>query len=233
MNQAVQVLLNGEKPKVKYSYGPYNKVDAEQQWIRLSEGCPHNCPYCYEPQEFKVFDIPEIVRKQVKIMDMNLLAKVEALDIIKELGRRRVNKKVVYYEAICGVDYRFMTDEIAAALKQARFKPIRIAWDWWFSDQLKIVDAIKRLFKAGYHYNDLMVFMICNWKIPYSENCRKLDLLKIYRVKAADCYYDNQTSPNIEPIEWTHEQIRKFRSKVRSHNQMVNFGIDPDEIREE
>lgn len=227
-----QVMLSGEKPAVKYSYGPYNKFDKEQQWIRISEGCPHNCPYCYEPQEFKVFEIPEIVRNQVKIMDMNLLAKPEALSLINQLGAKRVDGKVVYYEAICGIDYRFLTDEIAQALKAARFKPIRIAWDWWFKDQIKIVSAIKKLEKAGYSSRDLMVFMICNWKIPYSENCRKLDLLKVHRVQACDCYYDNQTSPNIVPIEWTASDIQDFRRKTRKHNHLVSRGIDPEEIGE-
>jgi hypothetical protein len=97
----------------KYSYGPYNKNNETEQWIRITEGCPHHHEYCYEPKEIKVFGIPEIVRNTVKIMDMNLLCKPEALGIIKELGEKRVSGKVVYYELICGVDFRFLTQEIA------------------------------------------------------------------------------------------------------------------------
>ena len=55
-----------------------------------------------------------------------------------------------------------------------------------------------------------------------------MDLCKVWNVKIADCWFDNQLSPNIKPIYWTQEQIKEFRKKVRKHNQLVNFGIDPE-----
>ncbi len=173
-----------------YSYGPYNKANDVEQWIRITEGCPHHHEYCYEPQETKIFPIPEIVRNDVKIMDMNLLCKPQAFDIICDLGCRRVNCKVVNYELICSIDYRFLTPELAYALKDNRFRNIRIAWDWQFKFQYKIKAAVKLLLNVNYKSNDLTVFMICNWKIPYSENLKKLDLLKVWNIKAADCYSD-------------------------------------------
>jgi len=216
------------KPKVKYSYGDYNKFNDREQWIRITEGCPHNDPYCYEPTEIKVFGIPEIVRNDVKIMDMNLLCKPEALDIIKELGKKRVNDKVVHYELVCGIDYRFLTEEIAKALKLNRFSNIRIAWDWFLRDQYAIKDAISKLLKVGYKPNEIMIFMICNWKIPYKMCCEKLDLCKVWNVQVADCYYDNQVFPNVIPVFWTYQECKQFREKCRKHNQLVNFKIDPE-----
>ena len=219
----------GNKREVKYSYGSYNKFNDTEQWIRITEGCPHNCPYCYEPQEQKVFGIPHIRRNDVKIMDMNLLCKDKSLDIIKSLGEQRVKGKVVYYELICGIDYRFLTQEIANELKKSRFKKIRIAWDWFMRDQYAIKDGINKLLKAGYRNNDIMIFMICNWKIPYKMNCEKLDLCKVWNVKVADCYYDNQTfEKGVIPLFWTDKQNRTFKKNCRKHNQLVNFGIDPE-----
>lgn len=219
----------GTKKEIKYSYGSYNKFNDTEQWIRITEGCPHNCPYCYEPQEQKVFEIPEIVRNQVKIMDMNLLCKEESLDIIKELGKKKANGKVIYYELICGLDYRFLTQEIANELKKSRFKKIRIAWDWFMRDQYAIKDGIKKLLKAGYKPNDIMVFMICNWKIPYKMNCQKLDLCKVWGVQVADCYYDNQTfKTGVIPLFWTMKDLISIRKLSRKHNQLVNFEIDPE-----
>jgi len=179
-----------------------------------------------------VFEIPEIVRNDVKIMDMNLLCKKESLDIIKKLGKIKVNNKIVKYELICGIDYRFLTIEIANALKKSRFKKIRIAWDWGMQQQYDIKKSIKILEKAGYKSTDLMIFMICNWSIPFKINLRKLDLCKVWNVKACDCYYDNQVYPNVIPIYWTEKQCKTFRSKVRKHNQLVLFGIDPELNRE-
>ncbi|TET57441.1 MAG: hypothetical protein E3J52_10450 [Promethearchaeota archaeon] len=212
----------------EYSYGSYNKFNNYEQWIRLTEGCPHNCPYCYEPTEYRIFGIPDIVRTKVKIMDMNLLSKQESLEIIEELGKKRVNNKTVNYELICGLDYRYLNRENSIALKRSRFRNIRLAWDWYFKDQYKIKDSIDLLIKAGYKSKDIMVFMICNWKINYSENIKKLDLCKVWNVKVSDCYFDGQVSPNVNPIHWTIEEIKKFRKKVRKHNQLVNFRIDPE-----
>ncbi|KKL72835.1 hypothetical protein LCGC14_2080910 [marine sediment metagenome] len=213
---------------VKYSYGPYNKFNDEEQWIRITEGCPNNCPYCYEPQEFKIFKIPEIVRNNVKIMDMNLLCKPGAWGILDSLGKRKVNNKIVYYELVCGIDYRFLTPQLAHFLKQGHFKNIRLAWDFWYKDQYKIGMAVNMLFKAGYTHKDITIFMICNWKIPQTDCLKKMDLCKVWRVKVADCYFDNQVSPNIKPIWWQEHEIKEFRRKTRKHNQLVRFGIDPE-----
>lgn len=214
---------------MKYSLGSYNKYDENEQWIRLTEGCPNNCQYCYEPKEIKVFSIPEIVKNDVKIMDMNLLCKPQALNIISILGTKRVNNKVVYYSLICGIDWRFLTQELADALKQSRFKKIRFAWDYEITDQYKMSSAVKMLRKAGFKgKNDIMIFMVCNWKISYETNLKKLDLLKVWNCQVSDCWYDNQVSPNIKPIEWTETQIKDFRKKCRKHNQLVTFGIDPE-----
>jgi hypothetical protein len=213
---------------VPNSYGPYNKAESGEQWIRMSEGCPNGCSFCYEPKEQKFFGIPEITRNKVKIMDMNLLSKTNAEDVITELGKRRVCGKVVNYELVCGIDWRFLTLNLAASLRSSRFKKIRLAWDFGYNQQFKIKKAIEMLLKVGYNSKDIMVFMICNWETTYAENLKKLDLCKVWRVRVGDCWFDGQTSPNIKPLGWTAEQIKDFRAKVRKHNQLVLFGIDPE-----
>ncbi len=211
-----------------YSTGPYNKMDDSEQWIRVSQGCPNNCPFCYEPPEEMLFPFPSLERNRVKIMDMNLLSKPTAMSLIESFGSQRVNNRVVYYELVCGIDYRFLTPEIAGALKDARFQKMRLAWDFGYKKQFAIKKAIKLLLAVGYKSKDLTVFMICNWQISYEECLKKLYLCAIWSVKVADCYFDGQTSPRIVPIGWTGEQIKAFRRQVRKHNQLVNFGIDPE-----
>ena len=211
-----------------FSTGPYSKMNDTEQWIRISQGCPNRCDFCYEPPERIVFPIPQIERNLVKIMDMNLLSQEGAIGIIQHLGELKVNKKVVYYELICGIDYRFLTADSAEALKKSRFQKIRLAWDFGYIDQIKIRNALKSLMAAGYRSRDMTVFMICNWHISYKECLKKLYLCAIWSVKVADCYFDGQISPNLEPIGWTVEQMKDFRRRVRKHNQLVNFGIDPE-----
>ena len=217
----------GSKPDVKYSYGSYNVIKKDQQWIRLSQGCPHNCPYCHEPQEYEIYNIPQIEKNKVGIIDMNLLCKPEALDILRSLPKN--NGSSIVYDFICGVDYRFLTKEIAEEFKKLHMKRIRIAWDWFYKDQIKIKDALKILYSAGFKSKQVMIFIICNWKLPYDECCKKLDVCKVWNVLVADCYFDNQVRIHDKfiPIHWTTKQAYDFRSKVRKHNQLVNFGIDP------
>jgi hypothetical protein len=218
-----------------YSRGFYNKYDDKEQYVRLTEGCPNNCEYCYETKECGVIPIYlknpkdlEIVRNKVKIMDMNLLYKDKALSIIKELGSKRVNGKVIYYELMCGIDWRFMTQELANALKENRFNNIRFAWDHSINQQMKIKDCLKMLLKAGYKAKDLCCFIICDWQISYEDCLKKLDLLKIWNVQVSDCWYDNVVSPNFQLNYWTLEQCKDFRKRCRKHNQMIIFGIDPE-----
>lgn len=216
------------KTNIKYNYGSYNVIKKDQQWIRLSQGCPHQCPWCYEPREYEVYPIPKIEKHDVGIIDMNLLCKPEALQILKDLPVN--NGKIITYEFICGIDYRFLTKEIALELRKHHFKRIRIAWDWFYKDQLKVKDKLKILYDVGYKPEDLIIFMICNHhSIKFEECVAKVDICKIWNVKVADCYYDNQIEifKTFIPIGWTTEQAHMFRRMVRRHNRLVNWKMDP------
>jgi len=214
-----------------YTTGQQNTIYEGFQMFRLSEGwCPHNCPWCREPKEAipkQEYDIPEIVKRDIRLLDMNLLASPHALEEIKAFKDIRVDGKVIYPWLVCGIDYRFLTLEIAQALKDSRFRKIHIAWDWLYRDQKRVKTTIGFLKKVG--YRDISIFMICNHPaISYKECCNKLNLCKYWNCKVNDCWFDNQLSPNIKPMAWTIEQIKSFRSQVRKHNQIVNFQIDPE-----
>lgn len=215
-----------------YARGTYNKFNETEQWIRISEGCPNDCEFCRETKECGkepiYFDIPEIVRNNVKIMDMNLIYKPKCIEILDHLGSQKVNGKVVYYELICGIDWRFMTQEKANALRLNRFKNIRLAWDHGFGFQKQIKNCVDMLFKAGYKPKDISCFMVCDWKVPYETNLKKMDLCKIWNIKINDCWFDNTLSPNFQCNYWALEQCKDFRKKCRKHNQMVLFKIDPE-----
>ena len=216
---------------IQYSKGEQNIITKDFQMIRLSEGyCPHKCPWCYEWKECtesKDFEIPLIERNLVHISDMNLLSSPQALNKIKQFKDIRVNNKVVYPWLVCGIDYRFLTFEIAQALKNSRFINIHIAWDKKYIDQKIIKKSIDILKKVK--YKNISIFMICNHpSISYQENCLKLELCKYWGVKVNDCWFDNQISPNIKSIGWKYDEIINFRSQVRKHNQIINFGIDPE-----
>ena len=218
----------GEDPEYSltksYSKGCYNKSDEEQQHIRITEGCPNRCVYCAESWENGTqpiyHEIPELIRNKVIILDMNLIYKDRCIEIIDDLGRRKVNNKVIKYELQCGIDWRYMTQEKASALKRARFQNIRIAWDYAYSDVYKIYDCFKYLVNAGYNPKHIQMFMICNWKIPLYEVEAKLETLKRWNVQVSDCWFDNQLPPDIKPIHWNEDGIKSYRKQCRNHGIM-------------
>lgn len=188
--------------------------------IQFTSGCPNNCAYCYEPTKIKTFSVSIPEDKYIQILDMNFLANPLHKEILKIMPKQK-------YELVCGVDYRRITQEIANLLKQKGFIKIRWAWDYSFMDQKIHKKTWLILKKAGYRSEDLSVFILVNWKIPFIDCIRKLDLLKAWGVKVNDCCY-NGGYKRAKPEYWTPEQIKRFRAMCRKHNQIVLFKIDPE-----
>lgn len=181
----------------------------EEIIVKLSEGCPNNCDFCFS-KDFKI-----------KLPDENILAIFDFLKV--------PNKK----EAICGFDKYRMNDAIAFLLKNSKFQDIRLAWDEPYTpnSMFKTKDAIDCLLKAGYKPKDISIFILTNWKVSFDDCCNKLDLLKVWNIKVNDCCF-NCSYKNPVPDYWNLEEIKQFRKMCRKHNQIVVFGIDP-ELKEE
>ena len=201
-----------------------------KQKIQFTTGCPNNCSYCHEPVELKFYD-PKIESNDVQILDMNFLANPKAVEILKSLPKGT-------YELICGVDYRRLTPEICELLKQKGFIKLRWAWDYNYGLQ-RVHQKIWRMFlKAGFQREELSVFILANWKIPFNDCLKKLDLLKVWNVKVNDCCYDggypkneidfNNNKRFINKHFWSYSDIKKFRKTSRNHNKLVRFKIDPE-----
>ncbi len=190
--------------------------------IQFTKGCPNGCQFCYEPKEVRTYKPNYSLAEPFNILDMNFLANPEAKAILNDLGRSVYQKQF-----ICGVDWRLMDQETADLLKHANFINIRWAWDYHLTEQKKHKKVLQMLVKAGYKPKELSVFMIINWKIPYVDCCKKLDLLKVWNVKVNDCCWDGGYKI-AKPKYWTPEHIKKFRAMCRKHNQLVLFGIDPE-----
>lgn len=188
--------------------------------IKFTDGCPNQCEYCHEPEEMKYYE-PEIPEDQeIQILDMNFLANPKCREILGRLPKRK-------YELICGLDHRRLDFAICNLLKDRGFIKIRWAWDYNFGQQRKHSNVWKMLKRAGFNPIELSVFILVNWKIPYIDCVKKLDLLKVWNVKVNDCCWDGGYR-QAKPVYWTPEQIKRFRSMCRKHNQLVRFKIDPE-----
>jgi len=209
-------------------YDAVKEVDGEEhQRVELSRGCPHNCDFCYAPTEAEVFSIPEIRRRYVEILDMNILwPRGEMLDLLTDLPEQLDGERV-RYEAICGFDRRLLDQDTAELIRRKNFVKPRIAWDGPFNEQLGVKDTIDLLKEQGYRARDIGVFVIVNYKTSFQECLKKLDLLKVWGVRVCDCCFDGGYR-NAVPEYWSAEEIKEFRRRSRKHNQLINFGIDPE-----
>src|SRR3989344_6100753 len=91
---------------------PLNQEE-DYQVIKIRYGCPNACKYCFASKDMRVYPIPEINRALVKITDENMMVFPQAIEWMDELGSKKVNGKAVYYELICGIDFRNMSYEKA------------------------------------------------------------------------------------------------------------------------
>ncbi len=192
--------------------------------IQFTKGCPNGCDYCYEkPPVINLVTTDTVFiwdDKDIQILDMNFLANPDAKKILKMLPRRR-------YELICGVDFRRLDQETCNLLKEKGFIKIRWAWDYSFATQRKHQMVLRMFVNAGYAPRDLSIFVLVNWKIPYADCIRKLDLMKVWNVKVNDCCWDGGYKI-AKPTYWSLDQIKDFRRRCRKHNQLVRFKIDPE-----
>jgi len=213
--------------EVEYHSEFYNEMNDQEQWIRLSDGCYRDCWNCYCPKEIKYYPVPKIERNKVVFLDMNFLyAYPNALEIIKELGSKKINNKVVYYDFQCGLDFTLLNKDIAIALKEGRFgrfnnkrkyaNGLRIAWDRGIDEKEMFIKAINLLKEVG--YKQIQIFMLVNGKVSFDECVKKLLVLKDLRIEIGDCWYDNQKRGSVKPIYWTDEQCKLFGKLCRSHN---------------
>ena len=205
---------------------PYEQKE-EYQVTKLSKGCPHSCSYCYSG-DFKTVNKPVgFNRNRVLLVDENILAHPYIIPMLERFNKKRVDGKVIYFEAVCGFDIKLLDINKAFALKHARFIKPRIAWDGAIHNQKLIDNALNIFESVGYRASNISVFMLTNYKVTYNECLAKLECLKERGVKINDCCY-NCTYADPAPQYWTMSEIKDFRRKARKHNQLIMFGgYDP------
>lgn len=210
----------------------------DYQIIHTTRGCVRRCSFCgtwrIEPKfTYKSTVIQEIQKRKLIFYDNNFLANPDIDKILKELADYRTKKRhPLRCESQSGFDTRFLTEERARLLKMAHFVNPRIAWDGPYSEWPKVRHAINVLKKVGYGRRNYYIFMIYNYKLPYSEMKKKLEACRRWSVRVVDCRYRplECTEDDYRPYAyqgkgdyyihqgWTDKKVRRFRKKVRQQN---------------
>jgi len=204
-----------------------------EQTIKTSEGCPYSCPFCFNGKNsFIEYDLPEIESNNVIIHDDAFLSRKNVLKDIKELGSRKVDSKVVYYELTQGINLKDLTPEIALALKESRFNKIRFAWDDSYTKKsyYRVFDGMNMLKEVGYKPKDLMCYILSNYYVSLKECLLKGKLMLHQHIPICNCRYrENYLDPKVYPKLWNQNEIDYFKQECRINNQIVKFnGYDPE-----
>lgn len=112
-------------------YSLYPVLTKDTAYGYLTRGCPRNCSFCLVSQKEgqasrKVADLSEFWRDQkyIKLMDPNILACREHLDLLGQLV-----DSGAYVDFTQGLDIRLLTRENVDLLNAIKVKEIHFAWD--------------------------------------------------------------------------------------------------------
>ena len=235
-------------PAYSYLEKYYGPVD--YQIIHTSRGCIRHCEFCgayvIEPEfSYKRTIKDEIIKEKIVFYDNNLLANPHIENILTELAYLKNKGKIKWCEAQSGLDGRIIekNPDLAFLLRQAGFRNIRISWDGPLEDSPHIKRQLNILKRLDYRIDeDIFVFMIYNWDIPFEQMELKRIKCWEWKVQIIDCRYRplNQTFDNYNPQKfrtgqtnrdyyihkkpgWTDKKIRAFRKHIRQQNMCIRF----------
>lgn len=229
----------------------YDLVDVDYQIIHGMRGCSRKCPFCgiwkLEKKSFKNAEQikEEICSNKIIFYDNNILVNPYIRDILKMLSNTKYKGRPISCECQSGFDGRILekNPELAVMLKNAKFKNIRVAWDFAYEQHRQVENWINILENAGFKRAEIFVFMVYNWSFDYEELEAKRIKCYEWGVQIADCRFrpldqtfDNYNSQVKQQTgadyyihsNWSDYLIRKFRADVRKHNICVRYKIKWD-----
>jgi hypothetical protein len=228
---------------------PFNGGKPDYQIVHLSRGCWRQCSFCgtwrIEPRPESVDNVVSRIRdstgriaqKKLVFYDNNLLSLPNIESLLEELADLKQRREILWCESQSGFDGRVLLEkpELAALIRKAGFRNLRVAWDWSMRDAPMIANELRLLENAGFHSNDLYVFMLYNWRTPFEEMEEKRIQCWHWRVQIADCrfrpldrtydHYGPRTSQTDNEYyihrSWTDAKVKQFRQNVRRQNIVV------------
>jgi hypothetical protein len=165
----------------------------------LTRGCPNACPFCIVSEKegrktVKVADLVEFYRgqKEIKLLDANLLAAREHLDLLRQLA-----DSGAWVDFTQGLDARLITDENASALASVRTKTVHFAFDLMRNE-----DAIVRglqLYKkhTKVRTEDSGVYILTNFDTTHKQDIYRARKVEELGYRPYVMIYDKPHAPKL------------------------------------
>jgi len=180
--------LSGEVEATTPDYSLYG-IDYAMGY--LSRGCIRRCKFCSvwksEGELRQVAVLDDLVRldsDKLMLLDNNLTALPNVLDILGEIADRRL--EVCFTQ---GLDIRLMTPYIASTLKRIRYKSTKWTTKQLFFafDDIRLETAVRRgidmLLAAGIHPNTLSFYVLVGYNSTFEDDLHRCNVLRSYKVR--------------------------------------------------
>ena len=175
-------------------YSIYPELTEDTAYGFLTRGCPRHCDFCIVGDKeglrsVKVADLSEFWRgqKYIKLLDPNLLACPDRLDLLDQLEASRA-----YVDFTQGLDIRLTNADIADRLGRIKVKRVHFAWDNP-KDKLEVKFAE---FAANYRRKSgKSVYVLTNFGSTMEENLRRVYTLRDLGYDPYVMVYDKPNAP--------------------------------------
>lgn len=184
----------------------------------LTRGCLRQCPFCIVSElegikSLKVSDVSQFWngQKYIKLLDPNLLASPDSLDLLKQLKATGA-----YIDFTQGVDARLLNNDNIRLLSEIKIKRIHFAWDDIAQENLILPNLIRYKKASGFSYQKLGVYVLCNFNSTIEQ-----DLYRINKLRAIGF------NPYVMIFE-KHTAKKEIRHLQRWCNNRFIFRTEPD-----
>lgn len=178
-------------------YSIYPTLTQDTAYGFLTRGCPRGCDFCIVAgkegrKSYKVADLSEFWngQKNIKLLDPNLLACREHLDLLQQL----VDSKACV-DFTQGLDIRLTNEENIALLNKVKVKQIHFAWDNAKDDLKPYFERYKSLAKHKPHGRYGTVYCLTNFGSTMEENLYRIYTLRDLGYDPYVMIYDKPNAP--------------------------------------
>lgn len=161
-------------------YSLYPQYCKDTAYGFLTRGCCNNCSFCIVSKKegtcsHKVADLSEFWRgqKNIKLLDPNLLACKEHLDLLQQLADSKANVDFTQ-----GLDARFINEENLEILKNIKIKMLHFAFDFMKFEKQIIKGLSLTKNKLDIADNKAIVYILTNYDTTIEE-----DLYRIQKIR--------------------------------------------------
>lgn len=179
-------------------YSLYPELTKNTAYGFLTRGCPRGCSFCIVSgkegrKSRKVADLSEwwSGQKNIVLMDPNLLACTEHMDLLGQLAQSGS-----FVDVNQGFDCRLLTEENINAINRIKLKNIHFAWDFMREEERVVrgLDVYRALAKTKPHGSYGTVYMLTGYDTSIEEDLHRISTIRSLGYDPYVMIYDKPNS---------------------------------------